>query len=41
MNEHDKHIVEILQNLKREFGQNRNYSTVYIHGVIDRAIRKM
>ena len=40
MNEADKYIVKILIDLKKTFGQNRNYSTNQIHAYIDDVIIK-
>lgn len=40
MNETDKYIIKILIDLKKTFGQNRNYSTNQIHAHIDDTIRK-
>ena len=40
MNDSDKYIVKILMELKKEFGQNRNYSTNQIHDYINDVIKK-
>lgn len=35
----EQNNIETLQQLKNEFGQNRNYSTIQIHEIIDNIIR--